>query len=115
MTNLLLEKGANPNIANEQNETPLLTASYRGRIENARLLISAGARTDTAESRYKMTPLIAAAWKGHLELVKLLLESGASLSSQTVDGKTALDEARLRNDVALMSLLEGAARSRQPK
>ena len=69
----LLEHGADPNICNSSNTSPLHEASSRGWLEAARLLLSYGAKVDEKD-RWGTTPLQVATSRGREELRKLLLE-----------------------------------------
>jgi ankyrin repeat protein len=55
-----------------QSCTPLHRAARAGRLDAARMLLSAGARLDVADADGKI-PVVAAASRGHAELVGLLL------------------------------------------
>jgi ankyrin repeat protein len=72
----LLEHGANPNIPDLRNFTPLHQASSRGWLEASRLLLSYGAKVDVKDEEGR-TPFDVAASEGHDEIAKLLLEYGA--------------------------------------
>ena len=86
----LIERGADPNIGGEGENTPLAYACMYGRLRAVRLLLKAG--TDVNRScRYGRTPLMFAAvepfWTDdHFEIVKLLLEHGADVHALQ-DGK----------------------------
>ena len=73
---LLLERGTDPNICNNDRSTPLHEASSQGLLEPARLLLSHGAKVDEKDG-YDKTPFQLAASKGHNQLMNLLVEHGA--------------------------------------
>jgi ankyrin repeat protein len=52
------------------------------------------------------TPLIVAAHAGHIEIVKLLLSKGADPLAKDNAGNTALDHARHKSFVAIVTELE---------
>jgi hypothetical protein len=54
MVRLLLENGADPDIRNSINSTPLMGAAEQGKTEAVRLLLAAGADA-LLENNYKMT------------------------------------------------------------
>ncbi len=120
---LLLKAGADPNVANEENdETPLSIAAGEGRLRIADLLVDHGAGVDfmgkkhmtalmlavrSAEGvrfllekganqtgRYGSRALGEAAFGGHLESVRVLLESGVDPNLGKETQSTALDNAR---------------------
>ena len=69
---LLLERGADVERGNDHGWTKLHQAGYSNDAALARLLLSAGARTDTFARGDGGTPLIAALFWGHREVVPLL-------------------------------------------
>lgn len=73
---LLLSLGASPNPKNTR-EHPLTTALNLGRVENANLLLDAGAEVNVLDDR-SCTPLFHAALRGNPDLVKRLLKAGAT-------------------------------------
>jgi ankyrin repeat protein len=91
---LLLQRGANPNVAGGDTYTPLQAAARNGYAEVAQLLIDAGADVNAASGRYGYTPLAGAARYGHVEVIKLLLDAGADRETRVDDGRTALQLAQ---------------------
>jgi ankyrin repeat protein len=74
---LLLEAGADVNAADEDGETPLMTASVRRSEELVRLLLEAGAEVNAKTRRVHMTALKAAQVVGNTRNVELLRAAGA--------------------------------------
>jgi len=68
---LLLERGADPNIAGDGLQSPLAVASGKGNQRIAKMLLDAGARIDTEDP---MTPLGWAALNGQADIFKLLAD-----------------------------------------
>lgn len=104
---MLLEKGADPNLATKAGITPVLAAAgvgsrdndTRGRfktepeaIESIQLLLAAGANVNAAEARGQ-TALHGAAFWGMNQLVQFLADHGAKLDAKDKRGLTALDSA----------------------
>ena len=87
----------------QRGSTPLLFAARNGRIENARLLLDAGADVNetapTGESA-----LVLASFSGQGELAALLLERGAAAEAAAA-GYSALHTAVLRGDLELVKTL----------
>jgi uncharacterized protein len=90
----LLAAGANPNIKNYDNETPLMrvVGEFPYRVEVCRKLIQAGADINAQDNDGK-TALMNAANIGSRSCVKLLLDMGAIKTIQDNDGRIALDYA----------------------
>ncbi|MEE9141687.1 MAG: ankyrin repeat domain-containing protein [Gammaproteobacteria bacterium] len=97
--NMLLELGADPNLAssNKMKVRPIHSAvAHRNpdvALEMVRVLIENGAKTNAAQHG-GWTPLHQAAAHGLTEIVELLLEAGADPTVVSDDGKTALEMAR---------------------
>jgi uncharacterized protein len=90
----LLGKGADPNLENDEGNTPLALAAQLGWHEGARLLLGTGAKIDFANDRGE-TPLILAVQRRNLPMVRLLLTAGANPNhTDSVAGYSALDYAK---------------------
>lgn len=104
---LLLEAGANPNLANVLGYTPVMAAAglgsnivdTRGRfktqaeaIETLDLLLAAGGELNAGDARGQ-TPLHGAAYWGWNDVVQYLADKGANLGARDRDGKTPVDSA----------------------
>ncbi|WP_050978422.1 ankyrin repeat domain-containing protein [Beggiatoa alba] len=77
--NLLLKNGANPNIRNKQQETPLIPAIYQGRIATVELLLNSGANVNF-QTVNGYTPLMLATYHCYQDIVQLLLDFNADTS-----------------------------------
>jgi ankyrin repeat protein len=73
---LLLDRGANPDRAMSDGQTPLHNAAGTGNAWLVRRLIDAGAHVDV-RARARGTPLRAAAEAGSAEVVRMLFDAGA--------------------------------------
>eukprot|EP00438_Fugacium_kawagutii_P003230 Skav223466 [mRNA] locus=scaffold2238:96705:97058:+ [translate_table: standard] len=73
MLEKLLESPRDPNVTDEEGETPLHHAAKSGHVKPGELLLEAGGEKD-AESRGGMTPLHLAARHGQLETVRFLIQ-----------------------------------------
>ncbi|GJQ80547.1 hypothetical protein Trydic_g19952 [Trypoxylus dichotomus] len=86
---LLLEKGANVNLANVCGETSLYFALYGRRLDTVKLLLENGADVNVQNER-GCSPLHVAAHMRHASAVKELLDKKASVNLRSRDGETAL-------------------------
>lgn len=96
--NELLVLGANPNITDDDNKTPLMYAIGESddRIRICFNLIQAGADIN-AQDNYGKTALMEAANLGSPSSVKLLIKMNADINIKDVEGKSALDYALLHS------------------
>ena len=92
-----------------QYDEKLLYACSRGRLELARLLLTAGVDVN-AKDTFGWTPLHQAAWEGHTDVVPLLPAAGAEVDAKNESGSTPLHLAAAQGhtDVARLLLAAGA-------
>ncbi|KAL8785634.1 MAG: hypothetical protein Q9195_008554 [Heterodermia aff. obscurata] len=117
---LLLERGADPEMGDRGGKTPLIAVAWGrpfslgGRFYNpspidrertASLLIDAGAKS-SAKDVWGTTALHYAAQNGYLELLKLLHCKGNCNLTTTCDGKSALDLATERGHTSVAKYLK---------
>jgi uncharacterized protein len=89
-----------------QDESPLMMAALRGRIEMVRKLIA----RDADVNKTGWTPLHYAATSAHLEIIELLLENHAYIDAESPNGTTPLMmAAQYGSPAAVKSLLEAGA------
>lgn len=93
-TRWLLQKGANPNLADNRGRTPLQVAVELGFLDGVDVLLRRGARVDVANSATGETPLISAVLVRNIELMQILLEGGADPDRTDNTGRSARDYAR---------------------
>uniref|UniRef100_A0A0E0AYA7 Uncharacterized protein n=1 Tax=Oryza glumipatula TaxID=40148 RepID=A0A0E0AYA7_9ORYZ len=74
-------------------------------LKCAQVLLEAGAAVDALDKN-KNTPLHYAAGYGMKGCVDLLLKNGAAVTLENMDGKTAIDVAKLNNQDEVLKLLE---------
>jgi len=85
----LLDDGADIEVKNTENETPLIFAARNGYTDIIKELLARGANTDARNSEH-LTPLMIAAVRDHSDIVKALANNGANLEAITPTGFTAL-------------------------
>ncbi|SDZ43165.1 ankyrin repeat domain-containing protein [Bacillus sp. 166amftsu] len=104
----------NPDLVNTFSQdgwTPLHLASYFGKEEAARLLLSLGADIHArAKNSNENMPLHAAVANKQVKLVELLIKNGADINAKQSGGWTSLHEAALLGNTEIVELLikEGA-------
>ena len=100
----LARRGADPNLASNEANTPLMAVAGLGwtanlsktvagsRLAAVKLCLELGADLK-ATDEFRYTPLHAAAYRGDNELVKFLVEQGAPLDVKTIFGTSVTDMA----------------------
>lgn len=102
---LLLDRGANVNLASAQGETALHHAAQAGRVEAVRLLLARKADLERANG-YGRTPLVLAAREmGGVQVIRALLNAGAKVAAVDKYGDTALTLAAWRGSADVVDLL----------
>lgn len=87
---LLIEAGADPNVADKEGILPLHGALWSGFNKAAALLLEKGADPNKADAPFGSTPLIIAIGNEAMEIVDLLLDLGADLNLREIDGDSPL-------------------------
>ncbi|XP_064606437.1 uncharacterized protein LOC135471236 isoform X2 [Liolophura sinensis] len=105
LVEILIDFGADVNIADKDNVRPLHLAACRGSVEIAEALINAQAVVDVRD-RWGTTPLHHAAEQGQEDVTRLLVEYGASIRLQDANHQTALHFAAKSGNPAVFSLLQ---------
>lgn len=91
-TGFLLGKGANPNLAGKNGDTPLITATRVGFADAVGWLLTLKAKVET-DNRMGETPLIVAVQQRQLPIVRALLAAGADPDKTDFTGYSARDYA----------------------
>jgi ankyrin repeat protein len=101
---VLLERGANPRLADAAARSPLQMAVERGDVALVNLLLNAGAEANVRD-KAGWTPLHHAGAKNQLAIARRLLEGGADARLLSELGGTALHEAAVSGGPELLQLL----------
>ncbi|AXQ31288.1 ankyrin repeat domain-containing protein [Solimonas sp. K1W22B-7] len=111
---LLLNSGANPNLADQAGWTPLIHAVYSGADPDLLgLLLDAGADVNGRNDR-GITALYLASVGGREEQVRYLLSRGADPALASKAGYTALKIAQLKGLQKIVTLLKDAPSPSSP-
>ncbi|KAJ7200910.1 ankyrin repeat-containing domain protein [Mycena haematopus] len=103
-TGMLLMYGANPNIEDDRDCTPLQAASLYPDLQIVRLLLTYGANPNIEGGEYG-TALQAAAHAGDLQIVQFLLENNADVNIQGGRYGTAVQAASSSGHTEIIELL----------
>lgn len=111
----LLQKGCDPNIADNKGVTPLQIAVRLNYIDGVEELIKGGADVDIADSQGE-TPLMTAVHQRNVPLVRQLLADGADPDVNDNTGRSARDHMqRLSSNTLLLREFEEADKERGGK
>lgn len=106
VTKLLLDSGANPDVQDEEDETPLHLASRGGFTECCLMLINEkNANKEIREKYYGWTPLFLAVIEGHEETVAALIKSGVNFNIVDNSGWTPHMHALFRGHLNMKDIL----------
>ena len=110
----LVDRGANPNIADKNGVTPLQIAANLGYIEGVEALLKAGASVDVANSTGE-TPLITAVLRRDVGMTRLLLINGANVDRSDNSGRSARDYAKIDGGGRLLDEITRSDEDRKVK
>jgi ankyrin repeat protein len=104
---LLIDAGAQVDVAKSKGITALMIAAWRGHADYARLLGDGGAGVDLTDDSGGAA-LYDASCYGDLEIVSFLVAAGANVSVRTTEGDTSLMAATYLGNTEMARLLIGA-------
>lgn len=110
MTRILLNKGANVFVKEDEGASALFFAVQQGHLAVTKLLVKAGADLEV-RNNVGQTPLYKAATKGYKEIARVLIEAGAGPNNRGPLGTTPLWAAALygHRDVVALFLCSEAS------
>jgi ankyrin repeat protein len=111
---MLLARGADPNLTNDREQTPLAGAAFKGDAVMIRLLVDHGAEIDGRCADGK-TALIFAAMFDRVEAFEELIAAGASAELHDAAGASALDIARAMGAERVLQKLKDKMPVRESK
>ena len=116
-TEIMLNAGLDPNIADKEGNTMLHEAAEDGNVKAVKMLLLKGANPNAIEQVFGETPLHYAAWSGNKEVVKLLIKAGAQLNvkdRRSDSTETAIDGAFRLHRCEIQKMLEEAGAEISP-
>jgi ankyrin repeat protein len=87
---LLVQKGADLNVQDQDSRTPLHLACDGGHLNIVELLVQKGADLNVQDHAIPGLPFTWHVDGGHLNIVELLVQKGADLNVQDEDSRTPL-------------------------
>ena len=108
MVEYLLEKGADPNVVDDDKITPLGWAALNNHAAAVKPLVAKGARVNHVDAK-GMTPLLYAASidYGDTATVRALLAAGADREAKDEHGRTARELAETYGHTSIAKVLGG--------
>lgn len=114
LVTLLLGAGADPNLANISEVTPLMGACFAESAETIKLLLAAGARTGSTD-RVKKTAATYVAANGCIPCMQALLDAGVQANAVLDNELTLLMWAAGSGQEAMVRYLLAHGANKQPK
>ena len=105
MVEILLKKGADPDIHDNNGWTALIVASKNGHQQIVELLLKKQVDPNVQNSKNGRTALIQASQQGHYQVVEILLKKGADPNIHDNNGWTALINAAENGHQQVVELL----------
>ena len=106
----LLNRGADVNIADEDNDPPVMWAAVAGHADAVKAMMPKVKNINTKNIRAGMTPLMWATVNEHddPQIIQAFLDKGAHVNIKAADGSTALSWAQKKGNTATVAVLQKA-------
>ncbi|KAJ4448681.1 hypothetical protein ANN_00071, partial [Periplaneta americana] len=101
---LLIDRGADCNLRNKNDDSPLVLATRYRHVDIVKLLIQKGADVN-ARTKYGVSVIMAAAECGLVEVVCLLIDKGANINERNTYGESAILIAAKESEKDIIFLL----------
>ena len=101
----LLAAGADPNIAGNQNQTPLLAASNKGFVSIVDLILNVDGTNVNATNNSGRTAVYEASLNGHVSILSRLMKAGANLNKPDNQQRTPITVASKEGHTEIVRLL----------
>lgn len=105
ITELLIECGANVNVTNDHQETPLHFAAIQNNLKIVQLLLENGALVNVKDDGGYTPFYFAALYSDSFDIVKLLIVYGADVNTIADDGNTPLHDVVIFNNFKMAKFL----------
>lgn len=102
---LLLQRGANPLVQNDNHFTPLHLAARRGHTEICSLLLTDSRVQATSSNQGTFSPFHMACLSGSREVCELFLKSGVDITLKSITGVGPLQTAAWKGHEGICQLL----------
>ena len=109
LVELLIDRKANLDFINNNGDSPLIMAAYKGKKWVVSLLIEAGAKIDIRDRASSATPLMIASYQNYYDIVDMLIDSKADINAVDMVGWTSLMSAAAAGNLDIIELLIDSA------
>ncbi len=105
---VLLNNGADPNVATQKGYTPLIIAMMSSRVDIMQILLDAGANPDDANPK-GYTPLMISVSSNRADILQMLLDAGADINKKHPEGLTIFQLDQRGIDPRILKMLNDLA------
>jgi ankyrin repeat protein len=106
---LLLERGADPSLANSMGGTPLMAAANADSLAGVRLLLARRVALDCVVPAIGGTAFHLACFNGHADVAAALVQAGCDTTVRDKQGTTGRERAMRHGHTAVVRAIDAAA------